>query len=224
LPPDNPWLGTQLFSTDGHLVVVSQLVPGRVTLFDTATRAVKWSVGFPAPSGQYPLVLQSAFSPDDKVLAVQTTLDNRNSTVALLDVASGRRLRPLLPAGSGAGVAFLDGGRVLVTTTGSKGTQVALLWDVATLQPIGDPLPAGAWGVWGASYGWGGFVEASPDGKRFLTSSGPTLGPVLWDADPADWDATACRIAGRNLTRAEWEQYFSGRPYHVTCPQWPPGT
>jgi WD40 repeat protein len=224
LPPDNPWLGTQLFSTDGRLVVVSQLVPGRVTLFDTATRAVKWSVKLPAPSGQYPLVLQSAFSPDDKVLAVQTTLDNRNFTVALLDVASGRRLRPLLPAGSGAGVAFLDGGRVLVTTSGSRGTQVALLWDVATLQPIGDPLPAGAWGVWGASYGWGGFVEASPDGKRFLTSSGPTLGPVLWDGDPADWAASACRIAGRNLTRAEWDQYFRGHPYHATCPQWPPGT
>jgi WD40 repeat protein len=225
LPSDSPWLDAPLFSNDGRLFEVSQLVPGRVTLFDTATRAVKWSVAFAAPSGQYPLVLQSAFSPDDKVLAVQTSVDNRNFTVALLDVASGRRLRPLLPAGSGVGVAFLDGGRVLVTTSGSKGTQVALLWDVATLQPIGDPLPAGALGVWGASYGWAGFVDASPDGKRFLTQGlGPTLGPVLWDADPADWAATACRIAGRNLTRAEWDQYFQGRPYHATCPQWPPRT
>jgi hypothetical protein len=96
---------------------------------------------------------------------------------------------------------------------------------VATLQPIGDPLPAGALSGQLAGGGWGWLLEATPDGKRFLTQEvGPTLGPVLWDADPADWAATACRIAGRNLTRAEWDQYFHGRPYRVTCPQWPPGT
>jgi hypothetical protein len=122
-------------------------------------------------------------------------------------------------------VTLVDGGRMLVTTSASGGSQVVRLWDVATLQQIGDPLPAGALvGGW-ATNGWGMPVEASPDGKRFLTQgAGPPLGPVLWDADPADWAATACRIAGRNLTRAEWEQYFPGRPYHVTCPQWPPGT
>jgi hypothetical protein len=34
----------------------------------------------------------------------------------------------------------------------------------------------------------------------------------------------ACRIAGRNLTRDEWEQYYPNRPYEVTCRQWPAGT
>ena len=95
---------------------------------------------------------------------------------------------------------------------------------MATLQPIGDPLPAGALGGAWARAGWSAPLDASPDGKRFLTQEvGPTLGPVLWDGDPADWAATACRIAGRNLTRAEWDQYFRGRPYHATCPQWSPG-
>jgi len=37
------------------------------------------------------------------------------------------------------------------------------------------------------------------------------------------WIDTACTIAGRNLTIAEWEFHLPGRPYESTCPQWPPG-
>jgi hypothetical protein len=33
----------------------------------------------------------------------------------------------------------------------------------------------------------------------------------------------ACHLAGRNLTRAEWNQYLPGQPYQTTCPQWPAG-
>lgn len=38
------------------------------------------------------------------------------------------------------------------------------------------------------------------------------------------WVERACRIAGRNLTQAEWQQYFPGSPYRLTCPQWPAGS
>jgi hypothetical protein len=37
------------------------------------------------------------------------------------------------------------------------------------------------------------------------------------------WAARACRIAGRNLTEAEWLQFFPGSPYRLTCPRWPAG-
>jgi hypothetical protein len=37
------------------------------------------------------------------------------------------------------------------------------------------------------------------------------------------WVARACRIAGRNLTQAEWEQFFPGSPYRLTCPRWAAG-
>jgi hypothetical protein len=40
----------------------------------------------------------------------------------------------------------------------------------------------------------------------------------------ATWVQRACRIAGRNLTRAEWRRYFPDRPYELTCPQWPAST
>jgi WD40 repeat protein/class 3 adenylate cyclase/energy-coupling factor transporter ATP-binding protein EcfA2 len=224
LPSYLPWVEPQ-FSHDGRLVATVDHLPGRVTLFDRATGAVTWSVEFPNPT-TLPNVWEAAFSPDDKVLAVESSPSTLgNFAVTLLDVADGRRQRPVLPYGKGLGLAFLDSGRVLLTTSGSRGSQVAQLWDMATLQPIGEPLPAGALGGTWATQGWGAFVDASPDGKRFVTwGAGPTQGPVLWDADPADWAATACRIAGRNLTRAEWDQYFQGRPYHATCPQWPAGT
>jgi WD40 repeat protein len=225
LPSSLPWVEPR-FSHDGRLIAIVDYLPGRVTLFDSATRAVKWSVGFPNSDTTNPNVYRAAFSPDDKVLAMKSSAPpTPNFTVTLLDVASGRRKGPLLPSGRGPGFAFLEGGRVFVSTSGSRGSQVAQLWDVATLQEIGDPLPAGALGGGWATADWGAPVDASPDGKRFVTEGvGPTQGPVLWDADTADWAATACRIAGRNLTRAEWDQYFQGRPYHATCPQWPPGT
>ena len=38
------------------------------------------------------------------------------------------------------------------------------------------------------------------------------------------WAARACSIAGRNLTQAEWQQFFPGSSYRLTCPQWPAGS
>jgi hypothetical protein len=50
-----------------------------------------------------------------------------------------------------------------------------------------------------------------------------------WDNDPPLWGdglvIQACRIAQRNLTRAEWERYivhrnYPDRPGHATCPEY----
>ena len=63
---------------------------------------------------------------------------------------------------------------------------------------------------------------ASGDGTRILTGSNDGVAAV-WDFDPHRWESTACRLAGRNLTRSEWDQYLPGRTYRATCPQWPAG-
>jgi DNA-binding SARP family transcriptional activator/WD40 repeat protein len=34
---------------------------------------------------------------------------------------------------------------------------------------------------------------------------------------PSSWLRTACGIAGRDLTRAEWDRYLPGRPFEATC-------
>jgi hypothetical protein len=43
------------------------------------------------------------------------------------------------------------------------------------------------------------------------------------DTSPDSWVDRACSIAGRNLTREEWKEYFPNRAYQVSCPQWPAG-
>ncbi len=49
-------------------------------------------------------------------------------------------------------------------------------------------------------------------------------GDVLeWDPRPDSWEAYACKVAGRNLTKAEWADLFPGEAYRVTCPDFPAG-
>ncbi len=44
-----------------------------------------------------------------------------------------------------------------------------------------------------------------------------------WDPRPDTWEAHACRVAGRNLTRSEWADLFPGERYRTTCPRYPAG-
>jgi hypothetical protein len=45
---------------------------------------------------------------------------------------------------------------------------------------------------------------------------------ILWNTSAEAWTNHACRVAGRNLTQAEWDQYMpSGDAYHNICPEFP---
>ena len=65
-------------------------------------------------------------------------------------------------------------------------------------------------------------VIPSPDGTRLLTGTGNGT-TAIWDLDTRHWEDRACRIAGRNLTRAEWREYLPDQPYRRTCSEWPAG-
>jgi len=83
-----------------------------------------------------------------------------------------------------------------------------------TLEPIGEPLQADVVGNF--------YVYANSDGSGMVMST--TNGhAVAWNLDIAHWTDTACRLAGRNLTQAEWTRYLPAEPYRSTCPQWPTG-
>lgn len=83
------------------------------------------------------------------------------------------------------------------------------LFDWKTGRPVGQPFPGDSAPV------------LFPDGKT-LAAGGPQ-GVVLWDLQPDRWEAAACRMAGRNLTLAEWRTFLpaDARPRR-TCPKWPP--
>lgn len=84
------------------------------------------------------------------------------------------------------------------------------LWDSTSGKPIGQPIK----GI-ETIFSW----AFSPDGKTLAV--GVQSGILLMDVDPEKWVALSCERAGRNLTRAEWAQYFPNEDYRKTCKQWP---
>ena len=87
-----------------------------------------------------------------------------------------------------------------------------ILWDIHILnspKPIGQPLVGHTAGVIDVAF--------HPDGQM-LVSSGYDSAIILWDISTKVWKERACRMAGRNLTQSEWEQYMpAGEVYRKTC-------
>ena len=86
-------------------------------------------------------------------------------------------------------------------------------YDVATRTPLGDPIDLDRF-----------FMESEavlrPDGRQAAAVT--NQGIVVWDLDPDHWVVAACRLAGRNLTHDEWNQYIGDLAhYQRTCPAYP---
>ena len=59
-------------------------------------------------------------------------------------------------------------------------------------------------------------------GKRELVSVGSIDETASqWRLDTRPWTERACRMANRNLTEEEWEQFMGDRPYNKICPNLP---
>ena len=144
------------------------------------------------------------FSPDSRVLAVGGMKDE----VLLLDARTGRQLGRPLSGPLGLSPLSFDQSATLLATAGSSSGEVQL-WDVAAHRQIAAFAPPTV-----EDYGYPIF---SPDGRHLtILYSGPQS--YIWDIDPAGWKSRACTVAGRNLTRAEWEQFLPDRPYEPVCP------
>ena len=98
--------------------------------------------------------------------------------------------------------AFTDDGS-LFASVGDDGH--ANLWDGRTGTLLAS-MPLGASG--GPAF--------SKDKKQLLIA-GPDGSILTWDLDPGSWVATACRLAGRDLTEQEWRTYLPNRPYQRVC-------
>jgi WD40 repeat protein len=103
------------------------------------------------------------------------------------------------------GLSMSRGGRILATGS-TDGT--IRLYDLATQQPLGPPLPAvGNHGV---------VPEFTPDGAYLfaVTEAGRAY---RWDVRPSSWARHACAVAGRTLTRTEWSTALPNRGYAPAC-------
>ena len=208
----HPGLPYPAFSHDGRWLAVQDNPDHTVTLFDSATGHEVWSRQLDSP-GQTAM----AFSPDGSTLAVSHG-SLLAGVVEFRGVQTGTVQR-ILPTPSRGGVEFLRGGSVVMTTSDNggralTGRSIAQLWDAATLAPIGEPLPQ-PYGAYSLS--------RSRDGGTAVAGTAEGAA-TIWEVSAERWAATACRIAGRNLTQAEWLRYLPGEPYRRTCGQWPDGS
>jgi len=143
------------------------------------------------------------FSPDGRLFAV----GNRYGETRVYDTATFKPVTRVLSADPGAiiGAAITRDDRTLAT--GSE-TGAVQLWDIRTGHVLGAPLP----GVPSS-----GVIPAfTPDGGH-LVAAYATGRAYLWDIRPASVARHACDVAGRRLTRAEWEAFLPGREYAPAC-------
>jgi WD40 repeat protein len=198
------------FSPDGKLLILGS-DDGTISLWDVAMRK---QLSKPL-KGQTDLGESVDFSLDWKTLAS----GGDDGTIVLWDVMTYQELGtltdPMRNVSSLAftpSMAFSPDGKTLASGTSDHRI---ILWDVVTLQMLGQLLIDHNVGIPPR-------VAFSPDGKT-LASATHLNDIILWDVDMKSWQARACNIVARNLTQAEWKQYFGNEPYHKTCEQWPEG-
>ena len=131
-----------------------------------------------------------------------------DAEVGVLDVENGEWVSPPVraPRGSAAFASYTaDGERVVAG--GRNG--VASLWDGRTGQLLAS-MVVDTTGVVRPTILEDGYTAmlTTPDGAAYA-----------WDTRPESWIATACAIAGRNLTEDEWRDAFGDRPYRPSCPE-----
>jgi class 3 adenylate cyclase/WD40 repeat protein len=141
-------------------------------------------------------------APGSELLGVGT----EGGKVRLLDPRAGRQTAPPIQVANSEvyQVAFSPDGRSIAV---SSNDDTASVWDVRSGKRVGNPF-----GPYTAN---GDVMLFEPNGRLLIEL--PTSA-IEWPMDVNTWEQFACRVAGRNLTRAEWHYALPARAYRPTCP------
>ncbi len=198
------------FSRDGGLLsaiieVMVDTQPTAVILRDISMPQLPRKI---TPPDHNYSVNRVAFSPTNLVLAASFD----DGTVMLWGMSDRDTFQPLSvndikQPGRVSSIVFSPDGNTLAVGNSST----ISLWDVSNPSAprrLGEELSVGAFTN----------MVFSSDGKTLISSGD---GITLWDVDSTSWQARACQMAGRNLTRDEWRQYMGEEPYRKTCDKLP---
>jgi len=183
---------TQLLRFDDGTRVGALLANGSLTASERGTA--------PVVRGNF-----SVFLPGSHVALI---VDWDTGIARLVDVDSRTDVSPPFTAVSGLTFWNLSADGHVAIVAGQHGG--VRLYDLQTGAPIGDPFP----GNFPLTLG-----TPTPDGRSLIVLGFPN---TIWDIDPASWREKACTVAGRNLTKREWQQYMPvDEPYRAVCPAYP---
>jgi WD40 repeat protein len=189
---------TQL-SPDARLLSVlpytSKSVQTGVEVWDVRDR--RRVTTLPIAAGGY----MTRWSPDGRRLAVA----DARGRVQVYSTATWKPVTAALTSGRAAWLGYSPDGRTLAAGN-TDGT--VSLWDAKSGQALGARLP--------------GIPQSTPvpfftPGSTSVIAAQDNGRAVRWDIRPASLAKHACDVAGRRLTRAEWNEFLPGRDYDPAC-------
>jgi WD40 repeat protein/DNA-binding SARP family transcriptional activator len=187
LSPNGRWLSVVALNRD--------VVQDRLEIWDVRRRQRVTTLR-PAGGSQF-----GRFSPDGRLLAV----GDLPGRVQVFSTATWKPVTPVFVGGRAIWAAFTpDGGKL--ATGNTDGT--VRLWDVASGQALAAPLS----GVPNSEV----VPIFTPDGTHLIAAY-QNGRAYRWDIRTASLVRQACQVAGRRLTRTEWDEFLPGRDYEPAC-------
>jgi WD40 repeat protein/DNA-binding SARP family transcriptional activator len=183
-------------SADGRRAVVV-FPPDTLELWDVRARRLVRSL---RPAGD---VAFTRFSPDGRLVV----LGSERGSAQVWSTKDWTPVTRLFTGHAGAVIwAAISGDNRTLATASTDGS--VRLWDIESEQAVGAPLPGLA--------GHTAVPLFTPDGTGLI--AGYDTGQAFrWDIRPASLVRRACTVAGRRLTRIEWNEFLPGRDYEPAC-------